>query len=380
MIAIRSIAVVALLAFGASSCHVTAAKIHNLDELHDENGHHRVTAALEGDAEYLMRNGMRNAFLNFGGKFNDKEPTKVDDPTESCIENMVALADCDSSDPTTAAAQVEEFAKLTTDVWKLSRERAVIELGHAGHRLELASHPIVESKDPVASIDDVRGALTKLIASVTPLFAKATPDRAKAEKDFNDAIDGARKLNVDVIGGSRLLRGVRLLAERAGDYRSVLQSLSIDLQRRLTALALRQAADDKTPIVRAAAVPAGREAFGDAWLFEWLAKKRAKDSEPDDVMVALCDDLAERGLPAAHDDEQTKARDSLTNIVYSLATRHPEGRVRVRAMLALAVISNHASTSLREEDWQTWWLATHPETSTDAPPAAKPAAESKTSP
>ena len=61
--------------------------------------------------------------------------------------------------------------------------------------------------------------------------------------------------------------------------------------------------------------------------------------------------LKESGLPPG---DRLAWQERWIDMVVALASSHPDSRVRVTAMQALAPISGGALTSLREEDWMSW--------------------------
>ncbi|MCE9595014.1 MAG: hypothetical protein K8S98_12570 [Planctomycetes bacterium] len=354
--------------FGAG-CHITGARVYNLDELHDANGRHKYRAALLTDTGWLMRQGFSGALRGFGAKIavQDAEPSKVEDPTEACLENLNGLTDADSNDPDVAATQVEMCTRIVlTDPWRLSRERAALELGRAGARLELAKQPARVVGAQTATSEQLSDLLARFVKAVTPYVAGG--DRAAAKADLERLATEARGYEYDGAGLPRLLRGVRLLASRLGRDIPALAELSLDLQARGVRMGLEHALDDEDGVVAAAASRAGRRAFGDAWCERVLARLARRDAQPE-LFIAYAEDSARNGLPegAAHDPS--------LRMFYGLAHQHPDSRVSVAAMGALARASGGELTSLREEDWRDWWQ-THAPASSSAPAAPKQPGES----
>jgi hypothetical protein len=355
----------ACVGFGAG-CNITGARVYNLDELHDANGRHKYRAALLNDTEFLMREGFAGILRGLGTKTQDKEPSKVEDPTEACLENLNGLADADARDPNVVAIQVEMFTRVVlTDVWRLSRERAALELGRAGQRLRLAERPERIVGTEVATAERLSDLLARFVKAVTPIVGGGDTDAARQEL-ASLAAEG-RALEYDAAGLPRILRGVRLLAAKLGGEVPALREFSLDLQARAVRMGLERALDDEEGVVSAAASRAGRRAFGDPWCERVLARI-AKTNGPDELLIAYAEDAARNGLPggAAHDPSLA--------LFYRLACGHPDGRVSVAAMGALATASGGELTSLREEDWQEWWR-THAPASSSTPPAPKQPAE-----
>ena len=82
----------ALAALLTTGCTSVGARVHNLEELHTTNGIHRSSAALVGDVEWQWRNGIAGLLGRADLELEEKQTKKVDDPTETCLENLVELA------------------------------------------------------------------------------------------------------------------------------------------------------------------------------------------------------------------------------------------------------------------------------------------------
>jgi hypothetical protein len=334
---------------------VAGAKIHNLDQLHDADSRHRYNAALEGDVEYVIRHEIFGLFRSTGATLASKDPERVDAPADECLENLIELEAIDSKDPVTAGRQVEWFARLAVeDPWQLSRERAVLALTNAGLRLQAGLPSALGSDQKAADPETVVNAVTPLVRVVRGVLEK-TATRAELEA----ACDAVRALDYDMAGGRRALALVVALQRTAGTRNAdvaPLAELALDLQRICVRRALAMAIDDASPPVRAAALRStarigGRRAI-DGVLFDRLKR----ETEPE-VVVVILDTLAELGpLPeSAGPGEVT--RDKWLELFYKLLVSRPESEVHVHAMMALSKLSGAGFSSLREEDWQTWWNA-----------------------
>ncbi|MBI5431978.1 MAG: hypothetical protein HZA52_04005 [Planctomycetes bacterium] len=377
-----SVLAAALAAALGGGCNIPGARVYNLDELHDANGRHKYRAALVGDAEFLLREGFGGVLRGMGSSVQDKDPSKVEDPTEACVENLVGLLSADPHDPDIAAMQVELATRIVlTDVWRLSRERAAIGLGRAGERMGLASLPERVPGSTVANAEQLSDLLARFVKAVTPYVAGG--DRDAARQELVALAAEARAFEYDAAGLPRALRGVRLLASRLGRDIGELRELSLDLQARAIRQGLEHALDDEDPFVAAAATWAGRRAFGDAWCTRVLARIRRGDAPPE-LLIAYADDLARRGAPAdraggAADHAGGSAGDApgevSLRLLYELSGGHVDGRVRLAAMQALTAITGAARTSLREEDWQEWWFERQAASASAEPAPTKPAAD-----
>ncbi|MCC6406416.1 MAG: hypothetical protein IT453_04560 [Planctomycetes bacterium] len=360
----------ALSAALGGGCNIPGARVYNLDELHDANGRHKYRAALVGDTEFLMREGFGGMLRGMGSSLQEKDPSKVEDPTEACVENLVGLLSADPHDPDIAAMQVELAARIAlTDVWRLSRERAAIGLGRAGERMDLASLPERVPGTNVANAEQLSDLLARFVKAVTPYVAGG--DRETARKELLALTAEARAFEYDSAGLPRALRGVRLLASRLGREIGELRELSFDLQARAIRQGLEHALEDEDPFVSAAATWAGRRAFGDAWCTRVLERIR-RGNAPPELLIAYADDLARRGAPAG--DGPGEPGEVSLRLLYELSGGHVDGRVRLAAMQALTAVTGGARTSLREEDWQEWWLERQAASASAEPAPTKPAA------
>src|SRR6185295_18745003 len=77
----------------APACKVAEAHTHNLSELHEDNGRHKRTAALMGDAEYAFQQIFASLVRSTSFEPSPKAPKKVEDPLEACVENLIALSE-----------------------------------------------------------------------------------------------------------------------------------------------------------------------------------------------------------------------------------------------------------------------------------------------
>ncbi len=358
-----------------SSCAFVEATTHNLDELHAGDGRHKRSGNIQTPYAYIVSTGLKSLLRSVGSKNQVEQPTSaIEDPTETCVDELNRLAHFDAHDPRTAAQQTVYFAWLARfDPWNLSREIAVRQLGKAGVRLALAAHPEPAPVGAPASVDQVRDGVRQLVEAATPLVRDGD-DSARAQ--FDAACAALGELVLDVEGGSRVLRAVSIIeaATNASDARfAALRELSLKLQRRCVVLALPEALVDAAPTehigsnpgwehprVRAAAVEACVRVWGEPKLAELLTQLANAERRPDDApTIALMRAVAQRGLPTLPATIPERERADLvtkwTRSIVAVACESKEGQVRVAAMEALGRISGHGRASLREEDWQQWW-------------------------
>jgi hypothetical protein len=348
-------------------CKVAGARVHNLRTLHEEDGRHVRTAVLYEDLEYVLRNGLLGLVPGATVKRRAPEAKPVKDPLGTCMSNALALARFEDED--TVAVQVETFAMLAGKCpWKLSRELAVARLGHAGVRLELASAPAPpeggEGGDVAAGPAEVSEALSGVVRAVNP-----SAD-LQARPSLEQACAAVAALPLDAEGARRALRASALLEQRFGaadEAAAPLRALVLELERRCVRFGLAAGLADADPRVRAAAVASDVRVYGLERLGQHLDRldPARDDAERDDaVMLKVLMLLRRHGPPrpsAGLTAELEQAeRERRLRIVYELATHHPDGRVRIAGMRALQRWSDGAVASLREEDWQAWFLARTP--------------------
>jgi hypothetical protein len=134
--------------------------------------------------------------------------------------------------------------------------------------------------------------------------------------------------------------------------------LSEELQRRCVRQALAKALVDTEPRVRAAAVEASVASAGTKVLDEFLLQLD-REASPE-VLLRIVDLVRANGLPEGVPEGSQltpeEARERRLQKLMELLVR-PESSVRVGAMRALGSVSQAGFSSLREEDWQAWWLA-----------------------
>jgi hypothetical protein len=284
------------------------------------------------------------------------------------------LASYDDKDPAVPPQKIDYCARIAVDdAWNLSRETAVRELGRQGERLHLADHPPATPIGAVAKVEDVREALRHLIQATGPVLQGGAVSDEHLNA-FDSACEAIRAMNLDLEGAARLLRGVAII-ERArsnNTHLARLHELSADLQRTCVRLALDAALKDAPPAdvggtdpgwnnprVKAAAVEACVRAYGEPAYARFMGQLNARDAETEHLF-ALLKLVERRGLPALEDatpEARDQAHENWTTVIYRVATEHPDPRVRIAAMDALARVGHRDLYSLREEDWQAWWNA-----------------------
>ena len=361
----------AVLAIGllGGGCHFVGAKAANLDALHPSEGRHAFVAVQETDLGWASRTALSALTRSLGRDAITPNASAVEDPVESCQELLEQLSEFDSDDFATGSTQVEYFARAAVyDPWASSREIALRELGRAGVRLGLGQDTI-DLRAAEASEAQADEALAKLVAATRKWFETRT---AEARRELDATCAEAAALPLSVRDGLRILHGVNVLLRAAvlRDPRvEPLKPLATALQRRLTAQAVARALLDAPPLpdggsdpgwpnerVQAAAVRAAVRFGGERKLAELLVRIPF-NSLGGERLVAVLESVAALGLPAQESVGGALEREKWATQIYVTAVEHPDGRVRLAAMKALGKLSGRGLVSLRELDWQTWWLA-----------------------
>lgn len=367
------------------ACRFVGATDVNLRELHTEEGLHRRSARVTTHYGYATRVGLVGLMRSLGAKAQDASLQKVEDPLAMCVESLNELARYDSSDAWVRALQIEHFSRVAVyDPWKLSREIAVDALGKLGARIGPWNSATRPEDAQYATVETLVPALQKLVRAANRLVRGAV-DEAAAQGDAEAppgeelslaaASEALEQLALDLQGAHRALRICSLL-ERTRlrsepDFASV-RRLRLKLEQRCVELALRAALSDAPPSeferlgadpgwrkanVQAVAVRACVRVWGEAALAELLTQASPRDDAPL-RLVALLNELERGGLPAAPKDaspeQAQRLQQAWTRRVWTLATDHPEGSVRIAGLGALGRISGRGRFSLRDEEWLGW--------------------------
>ena len=356
-------AVIALIApLSASGCRVVDSKAWNLAQLHDANGHHKYTGALEGDLEYYFRHVVTRSLTGNLAHVEEKSPSAVQNPSEACLENLISLEGFTIDDPRNRGLQVEWFSRLAVaDPSRLSRERAVLALGRAGARLEAGNPEPFPKESTPAGPGAVGEALAGLVRAAKPVLEKGGSASPTEALDLESACQVVLDLPLDIDGARRMLHAGIDVGAALGFARkeaAPVAKLCEDLERRCVRFALAGALRDQDPLVRGAGVEASVECVGPE-VFDPILQQLPNEPSPEVVLRVL--GLVRRyGLPSkpppGSDVTQEVAQRARFGAMYALLQR-PESPVRVAAMLALERVTDANLHSLREEDWQAWWNA-----------------------
>lgn len=351
-----------LAACAASGCNSVKAKVWNLDQLHDGDSHHRYHAALESDFEFFLRHEATAFLSSTGASFAQKDPAKIDDPSQRCLEYLVELEEAEANDPRSSALQIEWCARLCAfDPASLCRERAALALGRFGVRIEAGVPRALPPAPPPANAEAVAGAATALVRAVRGVVDPASL-KGESAGTIAAACSAIEALVLDIDGARRALNAIGQLesvrALSAAD-RTQLQATALELERRLVRQALARALQDRDARVRAAAVSAA-VACGSLPVLEGFVLTLQREQDPL-VVLRVLELVLARGLgeppPETPENERANRREKQLASLYAVLVMRPAGDVRVAAMRALARVSGSGIESLREEDWQAWWLA-----------------------
>lgn len=385
-------------------CSLPEAKLHNLRELHQSDGALSYRGNLHNDVTFLMSRWVANFPVNFQGLTDDggllagldagKEI--IEDPCTKDLENLNKLAAIDSTNLLWAGYQIEAFGWLgPDDQYVLGRERAVMELGKAARRLNVAE-PLVEPSQ-AAGPEDLSGVLADLARSVlgeesflamleqvdgeAPAGAGAFDENTQAERkrlSFTEARAALDALSLDRYGALRVLALCDALFARqparltAADATSLgLRTLAGEVQSSIVAMALAKVLDDPAPIVRAAAVRAvaGLNSGPPIGLLKLAA------TDPSwEVSSAGLAWVAENGLPLQRVPAElhATARTEWINFLVGQC-QSPDTRLSYVACRALNRVVPDGPRALQAEKWTNWWRLANPDTALPQPLVARTA-------
>ncbi len=352
----------------AAACQVPAARVWNLEQLHDGATRHRYLASVQGETGFFWRHRVLAALGNTGATLSSLDPSPIENPAELCLENLIALEEHVRRLDAVAPDHVEWFARVAVeDPARLSRERATLVLGELAARTGAGLPARLGSDQSPAGPGEVGAAIEELVGAVRARIE----GRASAAERLAAACTAFGRLDLDLAAGRRALRAAheltRVVKGRA-EAQAPLDALVLELQSLCLRRALAAVLVDDDALVRAAAIRAVARGGGvravDVVLFERLRK----ETEPEPLRAILAE-LAEQGLPADGGTEfkPQHAPAEWIASVCSIALQHPSSELRVAAMRTLGAVSDAGFTSLREEDWQAWWLARRATPQTSGP-------------
>jgi len=342
-------------------------RLQNLESLHTQTGKHRYSARFVGDFAHTMdRSGRSVLGLQIGDPnhagFASGAPEAVPNPGEKCFELVDELLSFDpAKNERLAMVQISWCARLISqDPSDLVRERATLALGPLGRMVGIGPPAGLAIDEPRANAEETAVLLTAVVSAwrgardgfsdVAKLEAACA---AMSATTFD--LEGARRVLLALAG---LLQGK---PQEVQGYEH-LAALVQDFKRRGIELALNHALTRTSGIVRAAGVSASVEACGPDMFARFLnilqaEAERGLDRDPL-VVRTFFDLVLARGLPSRPAELSASEYENLlgawTALLVQFAVQDPESRLRVRAMRALAAVTD-GPDSLREEDWEAWW-------------------------
>jgi hypothetical protein len=339
-----------------AGCRVPEANVYNLREVRDPDGSPRRVGAPLSVPEYVVRRSLIAAVPAENEGLLLATPDVIDDPDLVALENLLQLSEGDRDDPRVFGLQVEMATWLAVDdTYRLMRERAVLELGPLGRRLELAEPMVLPADAVVATADDLVGPLGDLVRHVR-LFVQ---QRAAPGEPLAATCAEIEALTLDREGARRVAAVANALLEQGGHAAPELAPLAglfRTAARRAVALALAQALEDRDALVRAAAFRATFAACGDRLVG---LRRQGLDDPAAEVLIAILTGLRERGLtipPEVPAPDAARLRMIFLVQLVEL-TRDLRGTVSASACEALARLSGSETVSYRWEDWNRWFEA-----------------------
>ncbi len=355
-------------------------RVANLEAIHLPSGKHRYTAQLQGDSAYMMSSqGRRVGGLNIGAPRSSApgEPRKdvLRNPSETCLEILTELLEFDGSkQPRLRAVQIAWCARLIDqDPYVLTRERATVALGELGAGLGIGGPLQLGLAEPRVDAERAGELLKDLLRGYR------TSREGLGIADLTDAISAIQGETYDLDGARRMLPAAAALLQGAPEGKPetvAVTELVTWLERRTVELALGRAVLDSKSRVRGAAAAATVHC-GDELLYARMMAVLAEEQEGPGLFAFL-GVVLERGFPQPSKElngaEYENATEAWLDALLGIAVQHPESAVGARAMQALARVTEDGPDSLREEDWEAWYLARRG-IEADEPAAADASAE-----
>lgn len=318
----------------------------------------------------------------------------IPNPTRTAQRNLMRLADAKIAGSVWRRnEQVRQFARYAaTAPSQLARERALLELPPHVERLGVTA-PTPPPNGSAANANQLLVSIDGLVDAARGLLDSDAPTETEL-LDFEAAVDLLARTDLDIEGGTRLLRAIgpflRIegLPERAEE---ALIGLSRDVQARLVAEALHRGLRDPSAVARAGAYRACLEVFGEDFAVAALFSLVSRDARPSwfderygrfdlplvpaifsEVHLATLAHFEANGLPGAATSsaslEPVELRWAIFTALGFLATYrdlYPD-RTRLAAMRALGSVSGGELRTLREEEWAAWFRARSEELSSEA--------------
>ena len=361
---LRGAAALAALALGLVGCSSIDARIHNLEQLHHEDGKISYRADLVGDSSYVLRDAFRvkgpfGLDLDLALASSDDDLEFIDDPAEEPFEVLLSLDEFPLDVDRYRLLRTEMYLWLLNgDPFVLTRELCARELGPIGRELGVTA-PLVRPEPVVGPTpDELAVLITDLIQATGPVMRRGGTSEHK--EALRLACEALRERDHDMSSGRRVLRVCSALADAPGSDRAAfdpVHELGADVARRLITRVLTKALDDPSPYVKAATLEAWIVAT-DGRAGEFLLQSFTEPSPL--VLSASCRVVERYGLPqpasALSPQEAADWEDVWYSNLIRIAVDHPDGEVSAAACRALAATTGAGIETLRFEEWADWWV------------------------
>lgn len=371
-----------------AGCRTATVATQNLDAVLSSTDSFRY----QGDTTTVWRDMFDLGFDTVRGLLSARaggEDTRlIPNPTEFALANLIRLEN--SSQGPEAWLDNERVRTFTRYAVyapsKLCRERATLALMTEAERLGL-SEPYSPEQNP-ANAAELIEAIDGLVDAMRVITERGSDgDGGTARADFEAALAVIEQMELDVQGGARVLRALGAFLRASAlpkEFRDSVAKLSEHLQGDLVTEALWSAQREPTPLVRAAAIRAGIEIYGDEFLIEALLSLTPPSALPasirsahnrfglpfapptyDLVHTEICRALGESGLPVAAQRRTVEGVELRGALVLSLvsisaSTSVYTDRARYAAMDALSALSGGELKTYRFEEWSEWWRQVAP--------------------
>ncbi|MEE2940614.1 MAG: hypothetical protein VX460_09550, partial [Planctomycetota bacterium] len=250
-------------------CRTTSVATQNLDAVLGSNDQLRYRGDTTTVFKDVFSSIIEQATLGAGGTSEEATLDPIENPTRLGLENLILLARSEQgpeewrwNEQVRALTRYARFAPS-----QLLRERALLELGVHGRRLEVPARFVASERPATAA--DLAGALNVLVDATRSLLEDRSS--AAAREGFDEALARFADLEYDIQGGARILRAVGPFLRASAipaEQQERLRELSIDVQRRCVREAIQAGLFDPSPVARAAAMRSGIEALGEPFLVE----------------------------------------------------------------------------------------------------------------
>ncbi|MEM8712330.1 MAG: hypothetical protein AAGG01_15370 [Planctomycetota bacterium] len=379
-------------ALALGGCRTASVATQNLDAVLSSTDSFRYRAAITGVWTDLYRSSfgaLRSLGVNVGPGA-EAEVKDVRNPSKVALENLIELAESTEGNRAWLHnEQVRTFARYATSApSQLCRERAQLEL--VPHAQRLGIDQPYTAPETAANQAELRQALEGLVDATRRIVAEGGEVSTTARADFDAAIVVLEETQLDVSGGSRLLRAIGpFFKSRVGtglptEQRERLQELSIKVQGEMIREALYAGVVDRSDTVRAAGMRSNIAVYGEDFALEALFALVPRQMIPDpvqeaysrfgvpqvpveftDTFLAVFDAFERSGLPFAAKKPSAlgiETRGSLFATCWQICINDLmfTDRARHGAMRALEATSQAGLSTYRSEEWDAWFRTVGP--------------------